>query len=92
MVADRVNFAWFLHFYLLHWCALLYIVPNNTPGGENVYPREVEEFILQCDDVLDVAVFGITDEVMGEQVIAAIMFDPENDARSQCSLSRSRHA
>lgn len=36
-------------------------------GGENVYPREVEEFLLQSDLVLDAAVYGVADDVLGEQ-------------------------
>jgi long-chain acyl-CoA synthetase len=41
-------------------------------GGMNVYPREVEECIYTHPDVLEVAVVGIPDELMGEQVGAAV--------------------
>ncbi|WP_299976631.1 AMP-binding protein [uncultured Pseudoteredinibacter sp.] len=39
-------------------------------GGENVYPREVEEFLFTHPDIQDVQVFGIPDEKFGEQVCA----------------------
>jgi fatty-acyl-CoA synthase len=39
-------------------------------GGENVYPREVEEFLMRHPDIKDVAVFGIPDDKYGEQVMA----------------------
>ncbi|GGL41462.1 long-chain fatty acid--CoA ligase [Phycicoccus endophyticus] len=41
-------------------------------GGMNVYPREVEEVIYQHPDVLEVAVVGMPDELLGEQVAAAV--------------------
>ncbi len=39
-------------------------------GGENIYPREIEEFLLRHPKIKDVSVFGIPDEKYGEQVIA----------------------
>jgi len=39
-------------------------------GGENVYPREIEEFLYTHPKVLDVQVFGVPDEKFGEQVCA----------------------
>ncbi len=39
-------------------------------GGENVYPAEVEAFLLTHPDIIDAAVFGIPDERFGEQVCA----------------------
>ncbi|MBM6405426.1 long-chain fatty acid--CoA ligase [Phycicoccus sp. CSK15P-2] len=41
-------------------------------GGMNVYPREVEEVIYTHPDVLEVAVVGIPDDLLGEQVGAAV--------------------
>ena len=41
-------------------------------GGMNVYPREVEEVIYTHPDVLEVAVVAIPDELLGEQVGAAV--------------------
>ncbi len=39
-------------------------------GGENVYPREVEEFLLGHPEVLDVQVVGVPDERFGEELCA----------------------
>ena len=41
-------------------------------GGENVYPREIEEFLYTHPDVSDVQVYGVPDEKYGEQVAAAV--------------------
>ncbi len=39
-------------------------------GGENVYPREVEEFLYTHPDVLDVQVVGVPDARLGEELMA----------------------
>jgi fatty-acyl-CoA synthase len=41
-------------------------------GGENVYPREIEEFLLRHPKILDVAVVGVPDRQYGEVVCAVI--------------------
>ncbi|MEN8130427.1 MAG: AMP-binding protein [Pseudomonadota bacterium] len=41
-------------------------------GGENIYPREIEDLIFSHPKVAEVAVFGIPDEFYGEQVMAWI--------------------
>ena len=41
-------------------------------GGENIYPREVEEFLYTFDKIQDVAVFGVPDDKYGEQLCAWI--------------------
>ena len=41
-------------------------------GGENVYPREVEEFLYTHPAISDVQVYGVPDEKYGEQVAAAV--------------------
>jgi fatty-acyl-CoA synthase len=41
-------------------------------GGENIYPRELEEFLYKNPKVMTVQVIGITDKKYGEQVLAAI--------------------
>jgi acyl-CoA synthetase (AMP-forming)/AMP-acid ligase II len=41
-------------------------------GGENIYPREIEQVLFEHDDVADVAVLGVPDPVWGEQVAAFI--------------------
>jgi len=39
-------------------------------GGENIYPREIEEYLLRHPKITNAAVFGIPDEKYGEQVVA----------------------
>ena len=39
-------------------------------GGENIYPREIEEYLFQHPKIQDAAVFGIPDEKYGEAVVA----------------------
>lgn len=41
-------------------------------GGENVYPREIEQALFAREDVADVAVVGVPDETWGEQIAAFI--------------------
>lgn len=41
-------------------------------GGENVYPREVEEFLYTHPDIVEVQIFGVPDQKYGEQVCAWI--------------------
>jgi|TARA_B100000809_G_scaffold157411_1_gene154661 fatty-acyl-CoA synthase len=42
-------------------------------GGENVYPREIEEFLLGHPEVQDVQIFGVPDEKYGEEICAWIV-------------------
>jgi fatty-acyl-CoA synthase len=39
-------------------------------GGENVYPREIEEFLYTHPDIVDVQVIGVPDEHYGEEIMA----------------------
>jgi len=41
-------------------------------GGENIYPREIEDFLFMHPKVAESAVFGIPDEFFGEEVMAWI--------------------
>ena len=41
-------------------------------GGENIYPREIEEFLFTHPDISEVQVFGVEDPKMGEEVCAWI--------------------
>ncbi len=45
-------------------------------GGENIYPREVEEFLYTHPDIADVQVFGVPDRQFGEQLCAWIRPKP----------------
>jgi fatty-acyl-CoA synthase len=39
-------------------------------GGENVYPREIEEFLYSHPDIADVQVIGVPDKKYGEEICA----------------------
>jgi fatty-acyl-CoA synthase len=45
-------------------------------GGENVYPREIEEFLYGHPDVEDVQVIGVPDERYGEELMAWVKVRP----------------
>ena len=58
-------------------------------GGENVYPREVEEFLFRHPAVSEVQVFGVPDARFGEEVCAWIVLKPgaratEEEIRAFC--------
>jgi fatty-acyl-CoA synthase len=58
-------------------------------GGENIYPREIEEFLLGHDAVEDVAVFGVPDRQYGEELVACVRLSgdgaaDEDDLRGFC--------
>ena len=42
-------------------------------GGENIYPKEIEEFIYTHDNVSDVQVIGVPDKKYGEEICACII-------------------
>ena len=42
-------------------------------GGENIYPKEIEEFIYTHPKVSDVQVIGIPDKALGEEILAAVI-------------------
>lgn len=46
------------------------------PGGENVYPAEVEEVILEHEDILEASVIGVPDEQWGEAIKAVCVLEP----------------
>ena len=58
-------------------------------GGENVYPREVEEFLYRHPKIVDVQVFGIPDDKYGEEICAWVKLRDgetmtEEDVRAFC--------
>jgi fatty-acyl-CoA synthase len=58
-------------------------------GGENIYPREIEDFLFTHPKIAQVAVFGIPDEFYGEEVMAWVMLHPgqsmdEEELREFC--------
>ena len=58
-------------------------------GGENIYPREVEEFLYRHPGIQDVQVFGVADERYGEELCAWVKLRAgtsmqEEDVRAFC--------
>jgi fatty-acyl-CoA synthase len=58
-------------------------------GGENIYPREIEEFLYTHPKVSDIQVYGVPDKKFGEQVMAAIILKKgmemtEDEVRNFC--------
>ena len=45
-------------------------------GGENIYPREIEEFLYTHDAIADVQVVGVPDEKYGEELCAWVLARP----------------
>jgi fatty-acyl-CoA synthase len=45
-------------------------------GGENIYPREIEEVLSTHPSISQVAVYGVPDDKWGEQLAAAVIFLP----------------
>ncbi|WP_031308523.1 AMP-binding protein [Mesobacillus boroniphilus] len=52
-------------------------------GGENIYPREIEEYLYRHPKVLDVQVVGIPDSVYGEEVMAWIILKDGESATAE---------
>ena len=58
-------------------------------GGENIYPKEIEEFLYTHSKVSDVQIYGVPDRKYGEQVMAAIVLKKdvemsEEEVRAFC--------
>ena len=51
-------------------------------GGENIYPREVEEFLYRHPKVLDVQCVGVPDAKFGEELCACIILRPGMEAEA----------
>ncbi|WP_313431302.1 AMP-binding protein [Siminovitchia terrae] len=54
-------------------------------GGENIYPREIEEYFYQHPKVLDVQVVGVPDEFFGEEAMAWVILK-ENETASEVEI------
>ncbi|MGA2151364.1 MAG: AMP-binding protein, partial [Geobacteraceae bacterium] len=58
-------------------------------GGENIYPREIEEFLFTHPKISDVQVYGIPDRKYGEQVMVSVIIKKgvemaEDEVRAFC--------
>lgn len=65
-------------------------------GGENIYPKEIEEFIYTHDKVSDVQVIGVPSQKYGEEVMACVILKEnetmtEEELKDYVSHSMARH-
>ncbi|MBQ9774044.1 MAG: AMP-binding protein [Clostridia bacterium] len=65
-------------------------------GGENIYPKEIEEFIYTCPKVSDVQVIGVPDEKYGEEIMACVILKAgesmtEQEMKDFVGASMARH-
>jgi fatty-acyl-CoA synthase len=65
-------------------------------GGENIYPREIEDFLLEMDGISDVQVVGVRSRRYGEDVVAFIIPGEgttltREDVRAYCKGRIARH-
>ena len=63
-------------------------------GGENIYPREVEDVLFEHPDILEAAVIGVPDDKCGERVHAVLVLKTGNapDPDSVIAFARTRLA
>lgn len=52
-------------------------------GGENIYPREIEDFLIRHPKVQSAQVFGVPDHRLGEEVCAYIVLKPGQSATAE---------
>ena len=65
-------------------------------GGENIYPKEIEEFLYTHPAVKDVQVIGVPDKQYGEEIMACIILKEdanitEEDLRAYCLSHMAKH-
>ena len=65
-------------------------------GGENIYPKEIEEFIYTHDKVEDVQVIGVPDEGLGEEICAEVVLKKgetmtEDELRAYVGSNMAKH-
>ncbi|KFF60126.1 AMP-binding protein [Cryobacterium sp. MLB-32] len=56
-------------------------------GGENIYPREIEEFLYRHPSIRDVQVIGVPDDKYGEELMACIILESGADMISAEDLA-----
>ncbi len=59
-------------------------------GGQKVYPAEIENFLLQLDNVLDVSVYGEKSSMLGQMVVAKFQlkeYEPVNELKRRIRLA-----
>lgn len=65
-------------------------------GGENIYPAEIEAFLMRHPKIAEAQIVGIPDEFMGEEVCGIVRMKPgetltEDELREHCKANIARH-
>ncbi len=65
-------------------------------GGENIYPKELEDFLFTHPAVRDVQVIGVPDQQYGEEIMACVILKEgatatEGDLRAYCQARLAKH-
>ncbi len=65
-------------------------------GGENIYPKEIEEFLYTVEEVKDVQVIGVPSKILGEEVMACIVLKDgvkinEDEIKAKVKANMARH-
>ena len=56
-------------------------------GGENIYPREIEEFLYTHPAIQDVQVIGVPDAMYGEELMACIILKPGAEPLDEAAVA-----
>ena len=64
-------------------------------GGENIFPAEIEAFLMQHPKIAEAQIVGVPDAFMGEELIALVRLKPdehanESEVRDYCRANISR--
>lgn len=65
-------------------------------GGENIYPKEIEEFLYTLDEIKDAQVIGVPSENYGEEICACIILNEglklsEQDVKEAVKNNMAKH-
>ena len=52
-------------------------------GGENVYPKEVENVLYQHPKIVEAAVFGLPDKIWGQKICAAVVLEKDSQSTKE---------
>ena len=52
-------------------------------GGENIFPAEIEAFLMRHPKVADVQIVGVPDALMGEELVALLRLKPNEDSNEE---------
>jgi acyl-CoA synthetase (AMP-forming)/AMP-acid ligase II len=65
----------------------LYIVERKNDmiksGGENIYPKEIEDVIYKHEKIAETAVYGVPDPIWGQKIHAAVVLKPGAEMTSE---------